>query len=214
MNCCSAENPAGKFFDKESKKFAKKYRKKGLEKVTKMLIEGIEELGIDGKTILEIGGGVGGAHRKLLHDGASKAYATELSQEMINIAAEFAKEENLEDKVEYILGDIVEMNGEVPNVDITMHDKVVCCYEFSDALIERTLQKTKNIYAFIMPRDKFRVKISFFFFNLGSKLFNWDFSPFIHPVQPILDKIESAGFRLRFENTTFIWKARVYEKTA
>ncbi|TFB13976.1 methyltransferase domain-containing protein [Candidatus Marinimicrobia bacterium MT.SAG.4] len=214
MNCCSSENPAGKFFDKESKKFAKKYRKKGLEKVTKMLIEGIEELGIDGKTILEVGGGVGGAHRKLIHDGASKAYATELSQEMINIAAEFAKKENIEDKVEYILGDIVEMNGEVPNVDITMHDKVVCCYEFCDVLIERTLQKTKNTYAFIMPRDKFRVKIGFLFFNVSAKLFNWDFSPFIHPVQPILDKIEGAGFRLKYENTTFIWHVRVYEKTA
>jgi len=32
MNCCSAENPAGKFFDKEARKWAKKYRKKGLEK--------------------------------------------------------------------------------------------------------------------------------------------------------------------------------------
>ncbi|MCH8306422.1 MAG: hypothetical protein IIB94_15015 [Candidatus Marinimicrobia bacterium] len=40
MNCCSAENPAGKFFDKESKKFAKKYRKKGLEKITKLMLEG------------------------------------------------------------------------------------------------------------------------------------------------------------------------------
>ncbi|MCH7887478.1 MAG: hypothetical protein IIA58_05915 [Candidatus Marinimicrobia bacterium] len=116
--------------------------------------------------------------------------------------------------MEYILGDIAGMNGEVPVVDITMHDKVICCYEFSDALIEKTLNKTKNIYAFIMPRDKFRVEIGFCFFKIFSKIFRWEFYPFIHPVQPILDKIEAAGFRLRYENTTFIWKARVYEKTA
>lgn len=213
MNCCSSESPAGKFFDKEAKKWAKKYRKKGLEKITKMMLSGIEELGIEGKTVLEVGGGVGGAHRELLRKGASKAYATELSQEMIGVATELSKVEELEEKVEYILGDIVGMNGEVPEVDITMHDKVICCYEFADALIEKTLEKTKNIYAFVMPRDKFRVKIGFTFFKIGSKLFKWDFSPFIHPIQPILDKIENAGFRLKYEKTTFIWKARVYEKT-
>ena len=214
MNCCISETPAGKFFDKESKKFAKKYRKKGLEKITKMMLTGIEEIGINGKTILEVGAGVGGAHRKLLRSGASKAYATELSQEMLNASAEFAKEENMEDKVEHILGDIVEMNDEVPEVDISMHDKVICCYEFSDALLEKTLNKTNNIYAFVMPRDKFRIEIFFRIMTLFLKLFKWGFHPFVHPVQPILDKIESAGFKLRYENTTFIWKARVYEKIA
>lgn len=214
MNCCSSENPAGKFFDKEAKRWAKKYRKKGVEKITRMMLSGIEEIGIDGKTVLEVGGGVGGAHRRLLRNGASKAYATELSQEMLIAAAEFSKEENLEDKVEYILGDIVEMNGQVPEVDITMHDKVICCYEFSDALLEKTLQKTKNIYAFIMPRDKFRVEIFFRFLTLLSMVFRWEFHPFLHPEQPILDKIDAAGFRLKYENTTFIWKARVYEKIA
>ena len=212
MNCCSSENPAGKFFDKESKKYAKKYRKKGLEKITKMMLEGIEELGIEGKCVLEVGGGVGGAHRKLLHNGASKAYATELSQEMINLASEFTKEENLEDRVEYILGDIVEMNGEVPEVDITLHDKVVCCYEFCDALIDKTLSKTNNIYAFVMPRDRLFVKFGFRFFMMVLKLLRWDFHPFLHPVQPILDKIEAAGFKLKYENTTIIWDARVFEK--
>ena len=214
MNCCSSETPAGKFFDKEAKKFIKKYRKKGLEKITKMMLTGIEEIGIAGKTIFEVGGGVGGAHRRLLRGGASKAYATELSREMLYAATEFAKDEDMEDRVEYIFGDIVEMNGEVPDVDITMHDKVVCCYEFSDVLIEKTLIKTKNIYAFIMPRDKFRIEILFSIMTLFLKLFRFGFRPFVHPVSPILDKIESAGFKLSYEHTTFIWHARVYEKTA
>lgn len=213
MNCC-CENPASKFFDKEAKKFAKKYRKKGVEKISKMMLEGIEELGINGKTVLDIGGGVGGAHRLLLRGGASKVYATELSQVMLNASADFAKEEDLEEKVEYILGDIVEMNGEIPEVDITMHDKVVCCYEFVGALIDKTLSKTKNIYAFVMPRDNLFVQTSFRFLILISKVLRWDFHPFLHPVQPILDKIEVAGFRLKYENQTFIWQVMVYEKIA
>jgi len=211
MNCCS-DNPAGEFFDKESKKFIKKYRKKGLEKISRMLVDGIEELGIKDATILEVGGGVGGAHRALLRNGASKAYATELSEEMINAAKLFSAEEGMTDRVEFILGDIVEMNGEIPVVDITMHDKVVCCYENAHGLLEKTLDKTKNIYGFVMPRNHTIARIGFGFIILISKLLRWDFHPYFHPEQPILERIENAGFKLKYENHTFIWKVRVYQK--
>jgi len=211
MNCCS-DNPASQFFDKESKKFIKKYRKKGLEKISRMLVDAIEELGIKDATILDVGGGVGGAHRALLRNDASKAYATELSEEMINAAKVFSAEEGLTDKVEYILGDIVEMNGEIPEVDITMHDKVVCCYENAAGLFEKTLDKTKNIYGFVMPRNYPIARISFGLMIFITKLLRWDFHPYFHPEQPLLDKIENAGFKLKYENHTFIWKVRVYQK--
>jgi len=71
MICC-CDNPTGVFFDKESKKSIKNYRKNGLGKVTQMMIEGIEALGIKESTILDVGCGVGGAHRALLRKGASK----------------------------------------------------------------------------------------------------------------------------------------------
>ena len=211
MNCCP-DNPAAKFFDKESKKFSKKYRKKGLEKISRMLVEGIEELGIKDATILDIGCGVGGAHRALLQSGAAKVYATELSEEMLNAARTFNTAEGMTERVEYILGDIVEMNGEIPEVDITMHDKVVCCYENADGLLEKTLDKTKNIYGFVMPRNNSIARFFFGFLIFISKLLRWDFHPFYHPEQPILDRIEKAGFRLKFENHTFIWNVRVYQK--
>lgn len=211
MNCCS-DNPAAKFFDKESKKFIKKYRKKGLEKISRMLVEGIQELGIKDATILDVGCGVGGAHRALLRSGAAKVYATELSEEMLNAARTFNNEEGMTDRVEYILGDIVEMNGEIPGVDITMHDKVVCCYENADGLLEKTLAKTKNIYGFVMPRNNSIARFGFGFITFISKLLRWDFHPFYHPEQPILDRIEKAGFRLKIENHTLIWNVRVYQK--
>jgi len=211
MNCCS-KNPAAKFFDKESKKFSKKYRKKGLEKISRMLVEGIEELGIKDATVLDLGCGVGGAHRALLQSGAAKVYATELSEEMLNAARTFNTAEGMSDRVEYILGDIVEMNGEIPEVDITMHVKVICCYENADGLLEKTLDKTKNIYGFVMPRNNSIARFSFGFLIFISKLLRWDFHPFYHPIQPILDRIEKAGFRLKFEDHTFIWDVRVYQK--
>ena len=177
-----------------------------------MLVEGIEELGIKDATILDVGCGVGGAHRALLQSGAAKVYATELSEEMLNAARTFNTAEGMTERVEYILGDIVEMNGEIPEVDITMHDKVVCCYENADGLLEKTLDKTKNIYGFVMPRNNSIARFFFGFLIFISKLLRWDFHPFYHPEQPILDRIEKAGFRLKFENHTFIWNVRVYQK--
>ena len=211
MNCCS-NNPTGEFFDKESKKFAKKYRKKGLEKITKSLVDGIDELGINGMTVLDVGAGIGGAHRELLRRGASKVFATELSEEMINRASSFTDSEGFKDKIEYHLGDIVEMNGEIPEVDITMHDKVICCYENVDALIDKTISKTRSIYAFVMPRDRFLSEFGLNFLILISKLLRWDFRPFIHPLQPILDKLQKAGYELKSEALTIVWHARVFQK--
>jgi len=211
MNCC-CNQPTGVFFDKESKKSIKNYRKNGLGKVTKMMIEGIDELGNKDSTILDVGCGVGGAHRELLRKGASKAYATELSEEMLNAARELTIEEGWHDRVEFILGDIVAMNNEIPDVDITIHDKVVCCYEDADALIKKTLDKTKNIYGFIMPRNNLLVRISFGFSIFFSKLLRREFRPFFHPEHRILERIEKTGFKLRYENQTFIWKVRVYQK--
>jgi len=43
-------------------------------------------------------------------------------------------------------------------------------------------------------------------------LLRWDFRPFLHPVQPILDKLESAGYALKSEASTIVWHARVFQK--
>jgi len=131
---------------------------------------------------------------------------------MLNAAREFTDEEGMNGRVEFILGDIVEMNDEIPVIDIMMHDKVICCYENFDGLLETTLEKTRNIYGFIMPRNYLIARFSFGFSVLISKLFRRDFHPFFHPEQPILDRIENAGFKLKYENQTFIWKVRVYQK--
>jgi len=131
---------------------------------------------------------------------------------MLNAARTFNTAEGMTDRVDYILGDIVEMNGEIPGVDITMHDKVVCCYEDADGLLEKTLEKTKNIYGFVMPRNNSIARFGFGFLIFISKILRWDFHPFYHPEKPILDRIEKAGFRLKIENHTFIWNVRVYQK--
>ena len=57
---------------------------------------------------------------------------------MLDQAKKYAKENHLEGKAAYILGDFVEEWDKVSDVDITFLDKVVCCYEDYVALLERS----------------------------------------------------------------------------
>jgi hypothetical protein len=58
-SCC---NPHGcdRFFSARfARRAAKRYREKGLDKTAHLMVEFLEQRGIEGATVLEVGGGVG-----------------------------------------------------------------------------------------------------------------------------------------------------------
>ena len=69
--CC--ETATGRFFSKHSKRYAKQFRKGKMEKVQELLLEAARAEGVEGKTILDVGCGVGVLHLTLLGEGAVSA---------------------------------------------------------------------------------------------------------------------------------------------
>src|SRR5712692_6117819 len=128
MDCCPAEG-TDKFFSRWSNTYRKRFQKKGLEKGQKYLVEGITKSPIISKTILEIGCGVGALHLSLLQRGAAASVGIDIAEGMINEARQLSRDLDLEPQARYYVGDFVTMDGEIPLSDITILDKVVCCYE-------------------------------------------------------------------------------------
>src|SRR4029450_12930399 len=58
---------------------AARYRKRGLDKPSRRMVDFLRDRGIDGSTIVEIGGGVGEIQIELLRAGAAHATHLELS---------------------------------------------------------------------------------------------------------------------------------------
>ena len=215
MNCCKSSpslQGTNKFFSKHADRYLKQFRKKGLAKEQKHLVKGIEQSSITGKSILEIGCGIGGLHLTMLQHGASAAVGIDISEGMIEGAKQLSKELDFEDQTQYLLGDIVQMNGTIPEADIVVLDKVVCCYEDIDRLMATSLSKSTHTYALSFPNPNILVKVSFFgLIGLG-KLLKWSFHPYWHEWDRVVRRIEEGGFLRTYRDSTLWWTVAVFNK--
>jgi len=202
-----------KFFSKWSKKYAKRFRKTGLEKTQEYLLEGIRKEPVVSKRLLDIGCGVGSLHLTLLREGAAAVVGVDMSNGMLEQAKKLAGENHLEGRAEYILGDFVTESKAIQEADITMLDKVVCCYEDYRTLINASTSKTKAIYALSHPKDSLIMRCIFTLQILVLKLFRSSFHPFWHNWNDVQEAIIDQGFHLLYSNSTIAWQVLVYKRT-
>src|SRR3954451_14807942 len=90
--CC---NPRGcdQFFNPRfARRMAKRYRKHGLDKPARRMVEFLHSRGVDGASVLEIGGGIGEIQLELLKRGAERTVNLELSPAYEHEATELLRE--------------------------------------------------------------------------------------------------------------------------
>jgi SAM-dependent methyltransferase len=211
MNCCARHvGAAQRCFGWMSKRYERRYRRKGLDDNQLQIVETLESLGLEGKSLLEIGCGVGALHQTLLQKGADSALGVDLAPRMLELAEARAKEHDLEQQTQYRLGDFVEMSETIETADVTVLDKVVCCYPAPQELIRATVQCTRKVIALTYPRKHLVSELWNAIWNFGFWLFRSDFRGFVHDPQAIQESIESRGFHRVFERDSALWHTQVY----
>lgn len=101
------------------------YRKSGLGQRALAVIEFLQARGLEGKSVLDIGSGIGALHMELLLAGAERATGVDASATNIAAARELAEELDLTGKVEERQGDFVELAGAIPQADIVTLDRAI-----------------------------------------------------------------------------------------
>lgn len=211
MDCCSRHvTAAGRCFGWMSKLSERRYRRKGLDENQQQIVGALESLGIDGVSILEIGCGVGELHQTLLGKGAATAIGVDLAPRMLEIAESRARERHLDQRTEYELGDFVELSDTLETVDITVMDKVVCCYPAPRELVEAAAACTRGTIALTYPRNHFFSRLTNHLWNFGFWLFRSDFRGFVHDPGLVQESIEKRGFRRVFDHDSPMWHTQVY----
>lgn len=211
MQCCQPPSgAAARFFSWFARRSGRHYRKKGLGKVQQQLASAIEDAGIEGASLLEIGCGVGYLHQFLLKHGAVRATGVDLSEKMLAEAGALAAEQSLIDRTTYVLGDFVTLAEDVPGADVTILDKVVCCYPDARTLVHRSLKKTGRVYALTYPRAHLLNRVITELEALCMKIIRCDFRPYVHDPDSIEQWIEAGGFRKRRQHQSLIWLTQVY----
>jgi magnesium-protoporphyrin O-methyltransferase len=188
----------------------RRYRRKGLDDNQKQIVETLESLGLEGVSLLEVGCGVGALHQTLLEKGAATAMGIDLAPRMLELAGKRAREHHLEQRTVYKSGDFVEISDTLEAADITILDKVVCCYPAPRELIAAVIACTRGAIALTYPRKHFIGEIFNHIWNFGFFLFRSDFRGFVHDPQLVQQLIETRGFHRVFDHDSIMWHTQVY----
>ncbi|MGH7861489.1 MAG: SAM-dependent methyltransferase, partial [Candidatus Dormibacteraceae bacterium] len=124
--CCTPRGYRRLFNEKGALAAAKRYRAKGLDPVSQRIVDLLLEEGVAGKTVLEIGGGIGAIQVELLQAGASRAVSIELTPTYEQAASDLLMERGLADRVKRRVADFVEARDEVEAADIVVMNRVIC----------------------------------------------------------------------------------------
>ena len=214
-SCCP--NPictqsTGSFFSKRSRRYARSFKNGKLESIQKFLVEELKKEPLQGKRLLDIGCGVGKLHLTLLKDGAQSATAIDMSEEMLRHARDFARKFGVEQKVTYLQGDFMTVAAALQTAEITLLDKVICCYEDLEGLIAASVAATSQRYALIFPADNFLTRAIFETEIFIAKIFRFGFRPYWHDWRRVEHLLSNEGFILENSRSQLLWQAAVYRK--
>ena len=214
MSCCTpAIADTNRFFSALARLHRLRFRIFGFETSQKQLLAGIRGAQIKQATVLDIGCGPGYLHQDLLSDEtASRATGVDLSEQMLGEARILAEANDLISRTDYQSGDFVALADGLEAADITLLDKVVCCYPDPDALIKCSLAKTNQLYALTYPRDRKSTRMGVAIMARILSGFKCSFRPFVHDPEQIGVLISEAGFTLICEYKTFSWLTQVYRR--
>ena len=170
-----------------------RYRKDGVAGTTRDLISAVSMDGVEGMTLLDIGGGLGGIQHALLDLGVAQATHVDASSAYMRAAQEEAEVRKLNDNINFQQGDFVEIAESISQADIVTLDRVVCCYDDMEALVNLSAEKARNRYGLVFPRDLWLFRIFLPLANFILRLRGSTFRIFLHNTQQVEQIIRSKG---------------------
>jgi len=211
-HCCGADQ----LFDlKNARKSLKRYKKKGPGAITKKLIQYLLDFNqLEGKTLLDIGGGIGAIQWGFLKSGGNRTIDVDASNSYQLVAKEYSEELGYDHSASFVFGDFVESAHEIPYVDFVTMDKVLCCYPDYESLLSEALKKCKTQILITYPLGGSIARFIAAIENLYFRIRKIEFVTYIHSPKEIENFIKSQGFELTKKSISFPWHLQVYTKSS
>jgi len=189
-----------------------RYRKKGPIKTTRMLAEAIKGQGVQGLTLLDIGGGVGAIQHQLLDAGVQGATDVDASSAYISAARDEAGRRGLAERISYLHGNFVDLAEKVASADIVTLDRVICCYDEVEKLVGLSAERARKLYGVVYPRDTWWVKAGLWLENFFLRLRKSPYRSYVHPTEAVEALLTRNGLKRRTYRQTFVWQVVVYSR--
>ncbi|MCI0633509.1 MAG: class I SAM-dependent methyltransferase [Actinobacteria bacterium] len=206
-------------FDDWVDDWVKQARKKGVARqLTANLLDALDDAGLDDRTMLDLGCGIGDLSIGALARGAASARGYDLSPKAISAARALADERGVAGRTAFEVGDA--STAELPPADVVALHRVFCCYPDVRGLLERSLAAAGSVYAFTVPSsngviggyDRVQAAIANAWYRMRPRTYG-GFRVYIHDVGAIDERVRAEGFRLlRRERRRVVWQLAVYTR--
>ena len=209
-DCCTPEGYRRIFSEKNARGDAKGYRKNGLDATSKRIYDLLKARGVDGATVLEVGGGIGAIQIELLKAGAAKVVSIELTPTYEEVATQLLREAGLEDRVERRVMDFANAGDAVEAADVVVLNRVICCYPDMPKLAGAAADHTKGVLVMSFPREWTSVGLGMA--NFGMWALRQGFHIFVHRHEQIAETAAQHGLKRTTDAPGFIWQVASFAR--
>src|SRR3954452_20883576 len=205
-NCCDPRGCDAFFGERFARRVAKRYRRRGLDRTAQRIVVFLPERGIEGATVLEIGGGVGEIQVELLKRGARRAVNLELSGAYEREARALLDEAGLADRVARRMVDIAVAPESVERADAVVLNRVVCCYPDYERLLGAAADRAGLLLVFSYPRRNPMTRFFVTAQNLAFRVMRREFRTFAHPPARMVEVLAARGLRPAYGEKQAVWQ--------
>ena len=212
-SCCEPDYD-GTFDARSARSELAGYRRSGPTGTSRVLVEGLRDAGVDGASVLDIGGGVGVVGLELLAAGASHLTDVDAARAYITAARDEAERRGVVDRCRFVHGDFVALADGLDPADVVTLDRVLCCYGDWRALVDRSAERAGRLYGLVYPVERWWTRLVVGGGNLVNRLSGRRFRFYLHPERDVDARIRAHGFRPLLGVRGLAWQTLIYERTA
>jgi 2-polyprenyl-3-methyl-5-hydroxy-6-metoxy-1,4-benzoquinol methylase len=214
MVCCTGYCAAeAQFNHKVAKRDLRRYRRRGADATTRLLLAELRRRPLEGRHLLDVGGGIGVISGELSDARVASAVTVEASPAYLEVAQREVRPKYGSRPTQFVLGDFAVIAGTLPDADVVTLDRVVCCYPDPEALLGAAAAKTRQVLAFTYPRDRWYVRTMFAFGNFWLRLTGKKFRAFVHRPEQMAAVLEAAALVCATQRKTLVWMLDLYQRS-
>ncbi len=204
-DCCDDDGYDVVFGDRFVKRVARRYRRRGLTKTSSLMVDYLCAKGIEGASILEIGGGIGEVQVELLRRGAARVTNLEISKGYEQEAGRLLEKSGFRERVTRRLVNIAATPDQVEPADVVVLHRVVCCYPDYEGLLSAAGRHASRLLVFSHPPRNLFVLADFGAENLMRWAKRDSFRTFVHSPEAMVDVLRSTGLTTRYRHRGPSW---------
>jgi magnesium-protoporphyrin O-methyltransferase len=209
---CACDGCDAMFGEKGARRSVARYLKDGLGDEARLLADWAAEGGLEGASVLEVGGGVGQLQAELLRRGAAAGTVVELVAAYEPYAAELAAAAGVAERSSFVLADLTAGGGEVPAADVVVLRRVVCCSPRGIELLGAAAARTRRVLVASYPRRSWWVRAVVRAQNAVFALLRREFRAYVHDPAALEAAAREGGLTPTHHRRGLVWESVAFAR--